>query len=156
MVSLIKGNGPEPAGCLPAFTAGGEAGRFGDRTLGGPPDAAGAAVYAKRSGCAHSKGAGVPGGATRAPAGPGEAVSARIPHLLRAGRGRGAGGLAAGAGSHRDGADLPRAGCRVWRDLWGVCLFLDGGDPAPLLRRKPHCAVCTGGYAHPHPGRVLQ
>lgn len=60
------------------------------------------------------------------------------------------------AGSHRDGADLPRAGCRVWRNLWGVCLFLDGGDPAPLLRRKPHCAVCTGGYAHPHPGRVLQ
>lgn len=69
----------------------------------------------------------------RAPTGPGEAVSARIPHLLRAGRGRGAGGLDAGAGPHRDGADLPRAGRGVWRDLRSLCFFLDDRDAAPLL-----------------------
>lgn len=46
--------------------------------------------------------------------------------------------------------------CLVLGVVRGVCLFLDGRDPAPLLRRKPHCAVCTGGYAHPHPGRLLQ
>lgn len=156
MVSLIKGNGPQPAGRGLTAAAGRGIGRVGNRTAGGAPGRAGAALQCRRGGGAHPQGAGVPGGAARAPTGPGEAVSARIPHLLRAGRGRGAGGLDAGAGPHRDGADLPRAGRGVWRDLRGVCLFLDGGDPAPLLRRKPHCAVCTGGYAHPHPGRLLQ
>lgn len=133
MVSLIKGNGPEPAGCLPAFTAGGEAGRVGNRTAGGAPGRAGAALQCRRGGGAHPQGAGVPGGAARAPTGPGEAVSARIPHLLRAGRGRGAGGLDAGAGPHRDGADLPRAGRGLWRGLWSLCFFLDDRDAAPLL-----------------------
>lgn len=49
-------------------------------------------------------------------------------------------------------------------EMGQTCLVLGVGfgviygayDPAPLLRRKPHCAVCTGGYAHPHPGRLLQ
>lgn len=156
MVSLIKGNGPQPAGRGLTAAAGRGIGRVGNRTAGGAPGRAGAALQCRRGGGAHPQGAGVPGGSARAPTGPGEAVSARIPHLLRAGRGRGAGGLDAGAGPHRDGADLPRAGRGVWRDLRGVCLFLDGRDPAPLLRRKPHCAVCTGGHAHPHPGRLLQ
>lgn len=49
------------------------------------------------------------------------------------GRGRGAGGLDAGAGPHRDGADLPRAGRGVWRDLRSLCFFLDDRDAAPLL-----------------------
>ena len=156
MVSLIKGNGPQPAGRGLTAAAGRGIGRVGNRTAGGAPGRAGAALQCRRGGGAHPQGAGVPGGAARAPTGPGEAVSARIPHLLRAGRGRGAGGLDAGAGPHRDGADLPRAGRGVWRDLRGVCLFLDDRDAAPLLRRKPHCAVCTGGHAHPHPGRLLQ
>lgn len=26
----------------------------------------------------------------------------------------------------------------------------------PLLRRKPHCPVCAGSHAYPHPGRLLQ
>ena len=30
--------------------------------------------------------------------------------------------------------------------------FLDGRDPAPLLRRKPHCAVCTGAMHIHIPG----
>lgn len=156
MVSLIKGNGPQPAGrCLTAAVGRG-IGCVGDRIAGGPPGRAGAALQRRRGRGAHPQGAGVPGGAARAPAGPSEAISARIPHLLRAGRGRGTGSLDAGAGPHRDGTGRSHAGRGVWSVLWGVCVLLDGRDPAPLLRRKPHCAVCTGGYAHPHPGRLLQ
>lgn len=98
MVSLIKGNGPQPAGRGLTAAAGRGIGRVGNRTAGGAPGRAGAALQCRRGGGAHPQGAGVPGGAARAPTGPGEAVSARIPHLLRAGRGRGAGGLDAGAG----------------------------------------------------------
>lgn len=133
MVSLIKGNGPQPAGRGLTAAAGRGTGRVGDRIAGGPPGHAGAALQCHRGGGAHPQGAGVPGGAARASAGPHEAVSARIPHLLRAGRGRGAGGLDAGAGPHRDGADLSRAGRGLWRGLWSLCFFLDDRDAAPLL-----------------------
>lgn len=133
MVSLIKGNGPEPAGCLPAFTAGGEAGRFGDRALGGPPDAAGAAVYAKRSGCAHSKGVDVPDRTTRTPERAGTEISARVSSLQRAGHCRSIGCLGFWTGRDGNGADIFDPGRGLWRGLWSLCFFLDDRDAAPLL-----------------------
>lgn len=156
MVSLIKGNGPQPAGRGLTAAAGRGIGRVGDRTAGGAPGRAGAALQCRRGGGAHLQGAGVPGGAARAPAGPGEAVSARVSGLQRAGHCRSIGCLGFWTGRDGSGADVFDPGRGLWRDLWGLCVLLDGRDPAPLLRRKPHCAVCTGGYAHPHPGRLLQ
>ena len=133
MVSLIKGNGTECAGHLAVGAAGRAAERDSGRAFAGPQSRGGAALHPRGDRRPHPQGADLFGRAAGAPSGADEEVSAGVCHLLRAGRGRGAGGLDAGAGPHRDGADLPRAGRGLWRGLWSLCFFLDDRDAAPLL-----------------------
>ena len=149
MVSLIKGNGPQPAGRGLTAAAGRGIGRVGDRTAGGSPGRAGAALQCRRGGGAHPQGAGVPGGAARAPAGPGEAVSARIPHLLRAGRGRGAGGLDAGAGPTEMGQTCLVLGVG-FGVVYGAYAFFWMAETLPRYYDENRIAQFAQGAMHIH------
>lgn len=156
MVSLIKGNGAERTRHLAAGAAGRAAERDGGRAFAGPQSRGGAALHPRGDGGAYPQGADLFGRAAGAPSGADEEVSAGVCHLLRAGRRRSAGRLGSRAGRHRGSAGSAHHRCGFRRRLRGICHVLDGRDPAPLLRRKPHLQLCTGCVPHPHPGGVLQ
>lgn len=133
MVSLIKGNGLERAGYLPAGAAGRTAECNRGRAVTGLPRGGGAALYPRGNRGTDPQGTDFFGRTAGTPPGPHAEVSAAVWGQRGAWPCRDRSCLGRGAGRDRgrnDAADYKRD---LRHRIWGLHLVLDSGNIAALL-----------------------